>query len=447
MRGRNTILVICFWILCCLFTEVECSVFAFGDNNLKPNRLSESHLSPDSNFHSNHPQPFYLGSLTPRQIFNYIKTKVDAEKIEKDIYGDNISIQPEHISFLNKRYGFFLSQEEVEDIFNHLEIKRGETLLEIGPGQTVFSIIAAIMGAKVTVVELSKDYLEHYKKVIEIFKEVIKENDGELQILAGDILDPKIKSSLSGQCFDHVICLDVISNEILPEDYKITVKNGIRESSKQEQLLNTLLDVINKEKGTLYIKTVPGWFTEYFPLLKKMDEKGIKILKKETTYAPIYPGEKKAQVFKMGIPKINDTLKEIPKTPSLESQPVIEKIIQWYQTGQGLIPGDCLLTIIPKSGRKLFSLQHQLADFSVFQPGELDQEKEMVFYAMDHPLDGLVLNCYFVEDFQKGDLDHPHVSFQFDPELKRVKKIKTSVIPKSNLKNIPSFPLHKVQNR
>ncbi len=79
-------------------------------------------------------------------------------------------------------------------------------MLEIGPGQSVLSIMAAIMGAKVTVVDLPQEYLKRYRKVFGIFEEAIKAGGGELNIMEGDINDPAVKGRLPDSFFTHIFC-------------------------------------------------------------------------------------------------------------------------------------------------------------------------------------------------------------------------------------------------
>ncbi|MHC4139296.1 MAG: hypothetical protein ACYSR1_05495, partial [Planctomycetota bacterium] len=235
--------------------------------------------------------------LDPFGIFEYIKGKVDIEEIERLVKQRGMKVeskQPEEC------YGFGAFKVYIDDIFHKLDIKKGDTVLEIGPRVSVLSIIIAIMGAKVTVVDLSAESLARFRIVADMFAEEISLSEGELNIIEGDINDSSIKAQFGDSSFTHVICLDVVNQDPLDIDY---VVQGIRDRAKQQELINTIVRVIKKDIGTLYFKHL-SMIDEEYPYLIEQLEQNIGIRQRHRTYSVTYSREPSladsAFIYKLG---------------------------------------------------------------------------------------------------------------------------------------------------
>jgi len=252
-----------------------------------------------------------LGERRPSEIFRTIKAKTDIEKIEGGITGlIGRKLKPKHFRLQYEMYGFHLPERNVDAIFEGLDIKKGDKVLEIGPGQTVLSIVAAIMGAKVTVVESFGAYLRRYRRVYAIFKDAIKENGGELNIIEGDVTSNEVKGQLSKDSFSHVFCIDVLNEEpakaaeatkvflgISPDAMAI----GVRDPEKKKDIADTILKVMKTDKATLYSRVVKKnsrtGLTAY--MTERIEEEGLEITAQHQVDAPMYPGEKNASIYKI----------------------------------------------------------------------------------------------------------------------------------------------------
>jgi len=82
---------------------------------------------------------------------------------------------------------FLNSRHVLEQIISAVRIKKGETILEIGPGTGILT--AALLNARAKVVAVEKDDRATEFLTEKFLKEII---DGRLKLIHGDILDPKI---------------------------------------------------------------------------------------------------------------------------------------------------------------------------------------------------------------------------------------------------------------
>ncbi len=241
----------------------------------------------------------------PVKIFNQMKKNIDIIKIEKMIYGNNISVSDLSIKTLSMRYGLLATEDEITHIFSSLDINAGDTILEIGPGQTITSIIAATMGADVTVIELSKEYLKRFEILVRWFQNDIKQAGGNLRIIKGDINNPEIKKELKDSSFDHVICLDVINEMKGMHNQSANTEFGVRVFDEQCQIVDTMLRVVKKDNGTIYFKNVNAPTQEFTYLTDQIQKFNHS---KTMTFSPFYTklsmgvSKPSAYVFKIYFP-------------------------------------------------------------------------------------------------------------------------------------------------
>jgi len=177
-------------------------------------------------------------TVSPVEIFEGLKNGLDFERVEQVAQAKGLGAQTqsqELLSELNAQLsGLKLTSPEIQAIFEELGIQKGESVLEIGPGYTLLNVIAAIMGAKVTVVEPEPKYHVRLQGIKIQVEELIRLSGGELKILTENILDEGVQEKLKDNSFDHVIALDVIS-------YPQFLRRYSRDKQKMPWLLRAAL--------------------------------------------------------------------------------------------------------------------------------------------------------------------------------------------------------------
>jgi len=255
-----------------------------------------------------------LGEKCHAEIFRTIKEWVDITELENSLFGikQKVPLKKKHYDTLYRGYGFLLTEESVAEIFDKLSIKKGDTLLDIGPGHAVLSIMAAIMGAKVTVVELSAQFLIRYQEVAKIFKDEIEKAGGELNIIHGDITQEGVKAMLRTDCFSQIMCINVINEEPVYAQKAMEALVGIdlsaphfgvRDRKKQKDIINTILRVMKKDESTFYSRIVKGQHEENSGVNSYMENQmrrmGLEIRDTYEVDSPVYPDASNAFIYKI----------------------------------------------------------------------------------------------------------------------------------------------------
>lgn len=152
------------------------------------------------------------------------------------------------------------------EIFEELGIRPGDAVLEIGPGISVISIIAACLGAKVTLVEhpdvATRERLE---SLIEYFRSDIENGGGDIEFIFGDITSSDIQEEIGRRGkFDHIIALDVLRpNPSISEsdsvffDFRhsksLSPLLGIVDSEKVIAVINLIINAKSANRGSVYV--------------------------------------------------------------------------------------------------------------------------------------------------------------------------------------------------
>ncbi|HNX91056.1 MAG TPA: sigma-70 family RNA polymerase sigma factor, partial [Candidatus Omnitrophota bacterium] len=108
-----------------------------------------------------------------------------------------------------------------------------------------------------------------------------------------------------------------------------------------------------------------------------------------------------------------------------ELDTINEKIVRWFYTGEGLEDGDYLITTLNVAGRKDIEVDKKMASFYVVPWNQVEKKdrSQVVFRAEDDINYGLVLNCYFLEDFERGKTDQPVVTYRYNPAAGKAVKV------------------------
>ncbi|MDD5440534.1 MAG: hypothetical protein PHS37_10160, partial [Candidatus Omnitrophica bacterium] len=99
------------------------------------------------------------------------------------------------------------------------------------------------------------------------------------------------------------------------------------------------------------------------------------------------------------------------------------KIVQWFYTGKGLKDGDYIITEADLGGSKTFMRKRKVASLPLNVAGKEGTKVKVIFIAENDRNFGLVLNCYYYTDYEKGDTARPVFSFKYFRKLGKVVKI------------------------
>ncbi|MDP8217626.1 MAG: methyltransferase domain-containing protein [Candidatus Theseobacter exili] len=140
------------------------------------------------------------------------------------------------------------SEEKMIDTFMKLNIHPGETVLEIGPVMDMTGIIAAMMGADVTVlehpdiVEVSRTPgMEMYEDLIQEFRNEIESAEGKINYHSGNVTDEgfiKEFSKKHNDAFDYVIATDVL--RLKYDEFGFILVDSKERASKRDIARKTL---------------------------------------------------------------------------------------------------------------------------------------------------------------------------------------------------------------
>lgn len=156
---------------------------------------------------------------------------------------------------------FLISPYPIKDILNTAELKKGDTVLEIGPGKGVLTENLLLSGAKVICVEKDKDLIPLLQ---EKFKKQIKKK--ELTLVEGDILDIEIDKIIN-QKYKLVanipyyitgsILRKFLEEKTKPEQMVLLVQKEVAQRIVAKDKKESLLSLSVKFFGEpIYIRTV-----------------------------------------------------------------------------------------------------------------------------------------------------------------------------------------------
>lgn len=220
--------------------------------------------------------PFELASFqfasgrrpNPVELYRILRTRLNRTLIEEEAtrQGQGIS-EREMGQHLENRYGFSLSEQEVGQIFQELDLHPGELVLEIGPGHTLLPIIAALSGVRVMAVEPSPKYGVRLKGMKAQVEDLITLAGGELNIIERSILEPEVQQQLADESFDHVWAVDVIVEPETAREYRemerrgfgglrIGTEMGILAEQANRQVADTIARIKEPYGGSVYLGIV-----------------------------------------------------------------------------------------------------------------------------------------------------------------------------------------------
>ncbi len=239
-----------------------------------------------------------------KEVFKYLKENLDFEKASKAA-PSAMSVLTGVESFKYKS-GFFLSEREVEKIFNSVSVQPGDRLLEIGPGHTVFSLISAMMGAQVTVVEPSTVYAPQLNALYQQVKDKIQESGGSFTLIQKSVFEVS-SQILVDESYDHVWAVDLMSTEnylsMVRRDFLIGhTERGLSTIDEMKDLSNLIARVKRPFGGSVFISilqtTTPkppinNW------VIQALKQRGVEIEASHLVPTALYSGDKMAEIKKI----------------------------------------------------------------------------------------------------------------------------------------------------
>ena len=172
---------------------------------------------------------------------------------------------------VHKQYNLFMKLTKLnhnKEIKNLLDLKRNETLLDIGGGTGLLAKELSKNVKKYITIDKSKKMLEHHE---------IKEN---IQIIEADFFDYKFEEEF----FDIIILSDVVhhikdQNKLLKKSYKLLKKGGlilIHDFNKESKRVKALEKFENYMFGDIFLKTTKEMENllkdNCFDITKKLDK-------------------------------------------------------------------------------------------------------------------------------------------------------------------------------
>ena len=119
---------------------------------------------------------------------------------------------------------------------------------------------------------------------------------------------------------------------------------------------------------------------------------------------------------------------------------MLRRIIKWHYTGKGMVPGDRWVKKVTIGAFTRPIRGGAAALFSLHRPGLEKERTKAVFIADEDPNHGLVLNCYRLDKFERGDIKDPVASYAYFPGLKKAGRVNLAamdiVYAGSNIKNM-----------
>lgn len=206
-------------------------------------------------------------SPSPFDLIIALRKGINRESIETKATDNGVGLDLESKRILLERfYGFTLSPPEIKKIFKHLNIKKGETVLNIGAGVSMLSLVAALMGAQVTIVEPSPNSAFRLKEAISQVEDLIQLAGGKITVIEKNLFDLKGTAVLAKDTYDHVWALDVLNGPKMIRLYRsMAGASSLNQFSgeivivEREETLQ-LAEIISRVKkasgGSLYISIV-----------------------------------------------------------------------------------------------------------------------------------------------------------------------------------------------
>jgi len=178
-------------------------------------------------------------------IENVSKPLPIAEK-DKTVSPDVQYTQSEETNFSESLDSpFRRTGQNILTVFSALGIRRDEKVLEVGLNSMRLGILAAVLGARVTIVE-RQEVVDgtNFNELIDKWRPEIEAVGGHVELVLGDISEPLVQNKLKGLAFDHIFALDVL---------KDASADDIANDEYIESMIRMLFSFKSLDTGSIYI--------------------------------------------------------------------------------------------------------------------------------------------------------------------------------------------------
>ena len=140
--------------------------------------------------------------------------------------------------------------QNILTVFSTLAIRRDEKVLEIGLNSMRLGILAAVLGARVTIVE-KQEVVDgtNFNELIDKWRPEIEGVGGHIELVLGDISEPAVQGKLQGLAFDHIFALDVLKDASVDD---------IANDEYVESMIRLLFSFKCPDTGSIYINHPDG---------------------------------------------------------------------------------------------------------------------------------------------------------------------------------------------
>ncbi|MFH0731355.1 MAG: sigma-70 family RNA polymerase sigma factor, partial [Candidatus Omnitrophota bacterium] len=102
---------------------------------------------------------------------------------------------------------------------------------------------------------------------------------------------------------------------------------------------------------------------------------------------------------------------------------VRERIVNWYHTGEGLRVGDYIILKINLGLNKYFQHNGKKVSFKFNMRGKLNQWEDVILVVENDLNHGLVVNWYYLKDYNRGEVNKPFATFKYHSNIQRPERI------------------------
>ncbi|MFH1459464.1 MAG: methyltransferase domain-containing protein [Candidatus Omnitrophota bacterium] len=157
--------------------------------------------------------------------------------------------------------------EREKEVLNILNLQKGQTLIEFGPGQSArkgnLAIHAALKGLNVVVVDKTSKNLNQIKQEADKLSALINLAGGNIIYIDGDINQNFVQENIYrlaklNQGFDHVIALSFIDSGLNKNTKAVT---------DYKNVIKIITDIKKKQTGTIYFADADEYITKNFEYL------------------------------------------------------------------------------------------------------------------------------------------------------------------------------------
>ncbi len=152
---------------------------------------------------------------SPAAIYEALYRAVDFRELEREVrqIGYEAAVDEPIGQMLERGYGRDLKPADINRLFESLDMTGRKRILEIGPGINLLSLVAALQGAEVIVVEPSEKYARRLRALLERIDPLIRRAGGSYTVVEGKIEDRQVSDYLRAKPFDQIWALNVFNDQ------------------------------------------------------------------------------------------------------------------------------------------------------------------------------------------------------------------------------------------